>query len=114
LPVARAAAALPSPPSRPSPGKVHLVYNALPNLLRALREGQQIADTDRAAVESAPEKNTPGATPVIAATMRLDAYPLTMDVSTMQRVSDAMFEFGLIKQPYRITSMTRPEPGMVG
>lgn len=84
--------------------------------LRALKQGQQIADTDRAAVENALEKNTPGATQVIASTMTLDTYPLSMDVPTMQRVSDAMFEFGLmpgLKQPYRISKMIQPEPGMV-
>ena len=83
--------------------------------LRALREGQQVADTDRAAVETALEKNT-GASAVIAATMTIDSYPLDMDVPAMQRVSDAMFEFGLTpgyKQPYSIAKMVQPEPGMV-
>ena len=84
--------------------------------LRALREGQQVADTDRAAVETSLEKYT-GASPVIAATMTINSYPLVMNVATMQRVSDAMFEFGLLpgyKQPYPITDMIQPEPGMVG
>ena len=83
--------------------------------LRALREGQQVADTDRAAVETALEKNT-GTSQVIAATMTINSYPLIMDVPTMQRVSNAMFEFGLMpgyKQPYPITDMIQPEPGMV-
>jgi NitT/TauT family transport system substrate-binding protein len=88
--------------------------NTVAAFLRALQEGQQVADTDRAAVERALEKNTPGATPVITATMTLDTYPLIMDVPTMQRVSDAMLEFGLIKHRYDITSMIQPEPGMVG
>ena len=84
--------------------------------LRALEEGQQVADTNRAAVETALEKNT-GTSQVIASTMTIDSYPLIMDVPTMQRVSDAMFEFGLMpgyKQPYPITDMIQPEPGMVG
>jgi len=35
----------------------------------------------------------------------------------MQRVSDAMYEFGLMpasfKQPYQITEMIQPEPGEI-
>jgi ABC-type nitrate/sulfonate/bicarbonate transport system substrate-binding protein len=84
--------------------------------LRALKEGQQVADTDRAAVEAALEKNT--STPqVIASTMTINSYPLGMNVATMQRVSDAMFEFGLMPgftKPYSIARMVQPEPGMVG
>jgi NitT/TauT family transport system substrate-binding protein len=90
--------------------------------LRAFEEGQQVADTDRAAVESAlvDKANltaTYAATPLQAATMTLDTYPLTMDVPVMQRVSDAMFEFGLepgLKKPYQITGMIQPEPGEIG
>jgi NitT/TauT family transport system substrate-binding protein len=84
--------------------------------LRAFQEGQQIADTNRAAVEQALEKHT-GAPAGIAATMTIDTYPLVMDVPTMQRVSDAMFEFGLepgLKSAYPITSMIQPEPGEIG
>jgi NitT/TauT family transport system substrate-binding protein len=90
--------------------------------LRALDEGQQVADTDRAAVEAAlmDKANLTAAyaaTPLQAATMTLDTYPLGMDVPAMQRVSDAMFEFGLeqgLKQPYPISSMIQPEPGEIG
>jgi NitT/TauT family transport system substrate-binding protein len=92
--------------------------NTVAAFLRALREGQQVADTDRAAVEAALEKNTMQTDPrntaqVLAATMTLDTYPLSMDVPTMQRVSDAMFEFGVIKRPYKIINMIQPEPGMI-
>jgi NitT/TauT family transport system substrate-binding protein len=83
--------------------------------LRALQQGQQVADTDRAAVETALEKNT-GTSQVIASTMTINSYPLNMDVPTMQRVSDAMFEFGLMpgyRKPYRISEMIQPEPGTV-
>ena len=90
--------------------------------LRALEEGQQVADTNRSAVESAlmdKANLTPAfaATPLQAATMTLDTYPLQMDVPAMQRVSDVMFEFGLepgLKQAYPITSMIQPEPGEIG
>ena len=52
----------------------------------------------------------------IAALMTLDTYPLTMDIPTMQRVSNAMFEFDLepgLKQPYNILNMIQSEPGMI-
>ena len=35
--------------------------------------------------------------------MTLDTYPLAMDVPVMQRVADAMYEFGVISKPYNIT-----------
>ncbi len=94
--------------------------NTVAAFLRALEEGQQVADADRAAVEAGlVSKDNLGpfaATPLQAATMTLDTYPLTMDIPVMQRVSDAMFEFGLepgLKQPYQIINMVQPEPGLV-
>jgi hypothetical protein len=48
--------------------------------------------------------------------MTLDTYPLVMDVPVMQRVSNAMFEFGLtpgLKQPYKVANMVQPEPGEI-
>jgi NitT/TauT family transport system substrate-binding protein len=96
--------------------------NTVAAFLRALEEGQQVADTDRVAVESALMDKTNltpafAASPLQAATMTLDAYPLQMDVPDLQRVSDAMFEFGLepgLAKPYQITSMIQPEPGEIG
>jgi len=96
--------------------------NTVAAFLRALDEGQQVADTDRPAVESAlmDKANLTAAfaaTPLQAATMTLDTYPLGMDVPSMQRVSDAMFEFGLesgLKHPYQISNMIQPEPGEIG
>jgi NitT/TauT family transport system substrate-binding protein len=94
--------------------------NTVAAFLRALEEGQQVADTDRAAVEAGlVSKQNLGpfaATPLQASTMTIDTYPLAMDVPVLQRVSDAMFEFGLeptLKQPYQIVNMVQPEPGMV-
>jgi NitT/TauT family transport system substrate-binding protein len=96
--------------------------NTVAAFLRALEEGQQVADTNRAAVESAlmDKANLTAnyaATPLQAATMTLDTYPLQMDIPAMQRVSDAMFEFGLeagLAKPYPVTSMIQPEPGEIG
>jgi len=87
--------------------------NTVAAFLRAYNEGQQIADTNRAAVEAALVKNKVAPTAEIAATMTLDTYPLAMDLPVMQRVSDAMYEFGLISKPYDIAKMIQPEPGEI-
>jgi NitT/TauT family transport system substrate-binding protein len=87
--------------------------NTVAAFLRALQQGQQVADSDRAAVEQALERNTPSTTPLLADVMTIDTYPLTMDVPRMQRVADAMLQFGVIKKPYNIRNMIQPEPGMV-
>lgn len=86
--------------------------------LRAFKQGQQIADTNRSAVEQALVKHT-GVPPLIADTMSVNNYPLFMDVPVMQRVSDAMFEFHVMppgfkyKSPYQISKMIQSEPGMI-
>jgi NitT/TauT family transport system substrate-binding protein len=87
--------------------------NTVAAFLRAFQEGQQVADTDRAAVEQALVTHT-GVTKEIAATMTLDTYPLVMDVPVMQRVADAMYEFGVITKPYKIKSMIQQQPGELG
>ena len=81
--------------------------------LRAYQLGQQVADSDRAAVEATLVKHT-GVTKEVAATMTLDTYPLTMDVPVMQRVPDAMYEFGVISKRFEISGMIQPEPGEIG
>lgn len=99
-----------------SPAWIKTHPHTVAAFLRAFQEGQQVADTNRAAVEQALEKHT-GAPAGIAATMTIDTYPLVMDVPTMQRVSDAMFEFGLergLTKAYPVTSMIQPEPGEIG
>jgi NitT/TauT family transport system substrate-binding protein len=83
--------------------------------LRALAEGQELADTDRAAVESAMEKYT-GVPPLVADNMSIDSYPLTMDLPELQRVPDSMFQYGLTpgaKSAYQIIKMIQPEPGLI-
>lgn len=86
--------------------------------LRAFKQGQQVADTDRSAVERALVKHT-GVPAMIADTMSVNNYPLIMDVPEMQRVSDAMFEFRVMppgfsyKRPFSLSKMIQPEPGMV-
>jgi NitT/TauT family transport system substrate-binding protein len=83
--------------------------------LRALAEGQEVADTDREAVESAMERYT-GITPLVADSMSIDSYPLTMDLPELQRVPDSMFQYGLtpgVKSAYQIVNMVQPEPGLI-
>jgi NitT/TauT family transport system substrate-binding protein len=90
--------------------------NTVAAFLRALNEGQQLADTDRSAVESAMEEYT-GIMPVVAATMALDTYPLELVAPQLQRVADSMFEFGLMpgaKAPYQVSKMIQPEPDLIG
>jgi NitT/TauT family transport system substrate-binding protein len=62
----------------------------------AFEQGQEIADTNRAAVDQAMESlPTPlGVTPVTAAVMALDSYPTgPVDVVRIQRVADVMRQF---------------------
>jgi NitT/TauT family transport system substrate-binding protein len=83
--------------------------------LRALEEGQELADTDREAVESAMEKYT-AIPPLVADSMSIDSYPLTMDLPELQRVPDSMFQYGLTpgaKSAYQIVNMIQPEPGLI-
>jgi hypothetical protein len=37
-----------------------------------------------------------------------------MDVPVMQRVSDAMYEFGVINKPYSVKNMIQPQEGEIG
>jgi NitT/TauT family transport system substrate-binding protein len=92
--------------------------------LRALQKGQQLADTNRGQVETSLIKNTllpnnmsQDQASQIASLMTLNSYPLTMDIPTLQRVSDSMFQFNLeagLTAPYDIRQMVQWEPGTVG
>lgn len=68
---------------------------------RALEQGQQLADSDSSVLAKAYEKYV-GLAPIVAATMPYDAYPLAMSGPELQRVSNAMYEFGL--EPGRKTA----------
>jgi len=62
----------------------------------AFEQGQEIADTNRAAVDQAMESLPAplGVTPVTAAVMALDSYPTgPVDVVRIQRVADVMRQF---------------------
>jgi NitT/TauT family transport system substrate-binding protein len=83
--------------------------HTLQRFLAALSAGQEIADTDRAAVEKAFEdlKGGPnGQVPAdIAAVMALDTYPIGIDQTRLQRVADVMYQFGLLPTPYSVSNM---------
>ena len=79
--------------------------------LDALRAGQQIADSNRTAVEQAMEKLPAPFTvsPTIAAVMSIENYPLSIapDINRLrvQRVADEMFQFHMLSQPFQVSSM---------
>ena len=72
----------------------------------ALSQGQQIADTDRAAVETAIEKYL-AIEPQPAAFISLPAFPLGIDAVRLQRVVSAMTRFGLLPRDtrFKVSSM---------
>ena len=74
----------------------------------AFEQGQQIADTNRSAVEQAMEAlpSPLGLTKVQAAVMALDAYPIgAVDVTRLQRVANVMRQF-LGFPPFNVRTMT--------
>jgi NitT/TauT family transport system substrate-binding protein len=73
----------------------------------ALSQGQEIADTDRAAVEKAVEQYL-GIKPSVAAFISLPTFPLGVDAVRLQRVVSAMVRFKLLPPQdgsFKITSM---------
>jgi len=82
--------------------------NTLKAFTTALSQGQEIADTDRAAVEKAVEAYL-GVKPPVAAFISLPAFPLGVDAVRLQRVVSAMVRFGLLPEQdssFKISSMT--------
>jgi NitT/TauT family transport system substrate-binding protein len=74
----------------------------------AFEQGQEIADTNRSAVEQAMEALPPplGLTKVQAAVMTLDSYPVgAVDVTRLQRVADVMRQFSSFP-PFSVRQMT--------
>jgi NitT/TauT family transport system substrate-binding protein len=79
--------------------------NTLKAFTTALSQGQQVADTDRAAVETALQKYLNiEAQPT--AFISLPAFPLGVDATRLQRVVSAMTRFHLLpKNKFQISSM---------
>jgi NitT/TauT family transport system substrate-binding protein len=86
--------------------------NTLKRFLAALEVGQEISDTNRGAVEAAFESlNGPQngqVPPDIAAVMALDSYPIGLDATPLQRVANVMYQFGLLKSKFSVSSMLMP------
>jgi NitT/TauT family transport system substrate-binding protein len=72
--------------------------------LKALEEGQRIADTNPKAVEKALEKYS-GVTATEAAVMAVPSFPLNTDPVLVQRVADLMTQFGLLSGSYDVRQM---------
>jgi NitT/TauT family transport system substrate-binding protein len=66
---------------------------------RAYAQGQEIADTERTAVESA-LKQFLGLPPLAAALVSLPNFPAGVNPVRLQRLVDAMIRFGLLNQKY--------------
>ena len=82
--------------------------NTLEAFTRALSQGQEIADTDRAAVELAVEKYLL-IPPATASFISLPRFPAGVDAVRLQRVVSAMVRFGLLPpedQSFKIQAMT--------
>jgi NitT/TauT family transport system substrate-binding protein len=81
--------------------------NTLKAFVRALSQGQEIADTNRSAVEQAVERYL-HISPATAAFISLPAFPTTVDPVRLQRVISAMVRFGLLPPGdswFKITTM---------
>jgi NitT/TauT family transport system substrate-binding protein len=86
--------------------------NTLKRFLAALSVGQEISDTDRAAVETAfeslPSPIDGQVTAKIAAVIALDTYPIGVDQFRLQRVANTMYQFGLLTTRYNVSGMLLP------
>jgi NitT/TauT family transport system substrate-binding protein len=72
--------------------------NTLKAFVTALDQGQQIADTDRSAVEQAIEQPPLKVAPGIAAVIALPDFPTAIDPTRLQRVLDDMIQFGFLSK----------------
>lgn len=73
---------------------------------RAIFRGQVLADTSRAACQSA-ITGFLKVSPTQASVVTLDTYPNALDPVPIQRVADVMHQFGLLHQPFDVRAMTR-------
>jgi NitT/TauT family transport system substrate-binding protein len=79
--------------------------NTLKAFVRALSEGQEIAATNRSAVEKAIEHYL-GIPAVTAASISLPAFPTGVDPVRLQRLISAMVRFGLLPQSLSLFPIT--------
>jgi NitT/TauT family transport system substrate-binding protein len=84
--------------------------NTLAAFDRAYAQGQELADTDRADVEKAVVKYLQ-LTPQAAALISLPEFPTGVDGTRLQRLVDAMVQYGLLNKKYanfKISSIIGP------
>ena len=68
--------------------------------VRAIEEGQALAESDPTAVQAAMAVSDQ-LTPVVTAVMALPEFPIgPVDEKRIQRTAEAMFEFGMLSQQY--------------
>jgi NitT/TauT family transport system substrate-binding protein len=86
--------------------------NTLKRFLAALEVGQEVSDVNRGAVEQAFEDigsaQDGKVTPAVASVMALGSYPIGINASQIQRVADVMFQYTLLKSPFKVSSMLMP------
>jgi NitT/TauT family transport system substrate-binding protein len=85
--------------------------NTLKAFVTALDQGQQIADTDRAAVEQAIEQPPLKVARSIAAVIALPDFPTAIDPTRLQRVLNDMIQFGFLPRKnasFSVSSMSYP------
>jgi NitT/TauT family transport system substrate-binding protein len=73
--------------------------------VRALDQGQQLADSSKPILEAAMMKFL-GVAQKIASVMAVDTYPVGVSRVRMQRVADQMYQFGLLTHPFNMAAMT--------
>ena len=83
--------------------------NTLKAFTTALDQGQQIADTDRAAVEKAIEQPPLKVNKGIAAVIALPNFPTAIEPARLQRVVNDMIQFGFLPKKdasFQVSSIT--------
>ena len=73
--------------------------------VRSISRGQDLADGSRAADEQAVTKSIKGVSSRVASLLTFDQYPVGIDPVRVQRVADVMHEFGLTKDPFKMSAM---------
>lgn len=78
---------------------------------KAMEKANELADTDRAAVEQILPTYIKGITPKESAVLNLDTWGTTQDETQVQRVADLMFTGGMLKSSFNVSSMIFPQGG---
>jgi NitT/TauT family transport system substrate-binding protein len=79
--------------------------NTAAAFVRALDQGQRLADTNRSTVEQVLPRYI-GISPQIAALVVTGDFPVGVSTVRIQRVADIMHQFGYLKRPFNVSPMT--------